>query len=59
MLIRVLWPGRTKSEEIRRLEAFYLKRITNLLPCEIIETEPARGLSEKDSEKIMEIEAKK
>jgi hypothetical protein len=36
MLIRVLWPGRTKSEEIRRLQDFYLKRIAGLLPCEII-----------------------
>lgn len=58
MRVRVLWPGRTKSEEIRRLEAFYLKRITGLLPCEIVETETVRGLNEKDSEKILEIEAR-
>ena len=58
MRVRILWPGRTKSEEIRRLEAFYLKRITGLLPCEIVETETVRGLNEKDSEKILEIEAR-
>lgn len=58
MLIRVLWPGRTKTEAIRQLEAFYLKRLTGLLPCEIVETETVRGLSEKDSEKILENEAR-
>jgi len=58
MIIKVLWPGRTKTDAVRHLEAFYLKRITGLLPCEIIETETARGLSEKDAEKILEIEAR-
>lgn len=58
MQIRVLWPGRTKSEPVRELESFYLKRLTGLLPCEIVETETVRGLKEKDSEKILEIEAK-
>jgi 23S rRNA (pseudouridine1915-N3)-methyltransferase len=58
MLIRILWPGRTKSEAVRQLEAFYLKRISGLFPCEIIETETVRGLNEKDSEKILEIEAR-
>jgi len=58
MLIRILWPGRTKSEAVRQLETFYLKRISGLFPCEIIETETVRGLNEKDSEKILEIEAR-
>ncbi len=58
MLIKILWPGRTKSEAVRQLEAFYLKRISGLFPCEIIETETVRGLNEKDSEKILEIEAR-
>jgi 23S rRNA (pseudouridine1915-N3)-methyltransferase len=58
MLIRILWPGRTKTEEVRLLEAFYLKRLSGLFPCEIIETETVRGLKEKDSEKILEIEAR-
>jgi len=58
MIIRVLWPGRTKSEAVRQLEAFYLKRITGLLPCQIIETEASRGLGDKEAEKIFEIEAR-
>lgn len=58
MIIRVLWPGRTKTEAIRQLEAFYLKRITGLLPCEIVETGTVRGLNERDSEKIIEFEAR-
>ncbi|MCX6566509.1 MAG: 23S rRNA (pseudouridine(1915)-N(3))-methyltransferase RlmH [Candidatus Aminicenantes bacterium] len=58
MIIRVLWPGRTKTEAIRQLEMFYLKRITALLPCEIVETETARGLREKETGKILEIEAR-
>jgi len=58
MRIRVLWPGRTKSEAIRQLESFYLKRIASLIPCEIAETETVRGLGEKDAKKIMEIEAR-
>ena len=45
-------------DAVRRLEEFYLKRITGLLPCEIVETEAARGLTEKAVEKIFEIEAR-
>lgn len=58
MLIRILWPGRTKTEAIRQLESFYHKRLQRLFPCEIVETETARGLGEKEAEKILEIEAK-
>jgi 23S rRNA (pseudouridine1915-N3)-methyltransferase len=58
MLIRVLWPGRTKTAAVRDLEAFYLKRIRGLFPCEIVETETARGLDEKASGRILEIETR-
>jgi 23S rRNA (pseudouridine1915-N3)-methyltransferase len=57
MTIRVLWPGRTKTAAIRELEAFYLGRILPLASCEVIETATARGLDERASEKILEIEA--
>ena len=57
MLIRVLWPGRTKTEAVRLLESFYYKRIKSLFPCEIIETETVRGLKETETEKILKIEA--
>jgi len=58
MLIRILWPGRTKTAAIRDLEAFYHKRIRGLFPCEIVETETSRGLDEKASDRILEIETR-
>jgi 23S rRNA (pseudouridine1915-N3)-methyltransferase len=58
MVIRALWPGRTKTAAVRDLEAFYLRRIRGLMPCEIVETETARGLAEKASDRILEIEAR-
>jgi 23S rRNA (pseudouridine1915-N3)-methyltransferase len=58
MRLKVLWPGRTKNAAIRELEALYLRRIESIQPCEIITTETARGLDEKETQKILEIEAK-
>ena len=58
MRLKVLWPGRTKTAAIRDLESFYLRRIESILPCEIVATETARGLDEKEAQKILEIEAK-
>jgi 23S rRNA (pseudouridine1915-N3)-methyltransferase len=58
MRLKILWPGRTKSPAVRDLEAFYLGRIRDLAPCEIIVTEAARGLDERAGKKILEIEAK-
>jgi 23S rRNA (pseudouridine1915-N3)-methyltransferase len=58
MRLKVLWPGRTKSAAVRDMEALYLRRIGDLHPCEIIVTETARGLDERASAKIIEIEAK-
>lgn len=58
MKYRVLWPGRTKNTEIRKLQEFYLERINHLEPCEIIETREARGIEERFGEKIKEIESK-
>ncbi|HQF97012.1 MAG: 23S rRNA (pseudouridine(1915)-N(3))-methyltransferase RlmH [Acidobacteriota bacterium] len=58
MRIRILWPGRTKTAAVRALEDFYLKRLAGLLPCEIVVTEASRGLDEKETEKILEIEAR-
>jgi 23S rRNA (pseudouridine1915-N3)-methyltransferase len=58
MMIRAVWPGRTKTAAVRDLEAFYLQRIRGLMPCEIVETETSRGLAEKASDLILEIEAR-
>lgn len=56
--IRILWPGRTKNKEWRRLQAFYFERIRQLELCELLETKEAKGLKERDAEKIKEIEAR-
>ncbi len=57
MRMKFLWPGKTKSQELRGLEAFYVSRIRPLTGCEIIVTRQARGIDEKHGVKIMEIEA--
>ena len=57
MRTKFLWPGKTKSPEIRGLEAFYVSRIRPLAGCEIIVTRQARGIDERQAARIMEIEA--
>ena len=57
MKYRILWPGKTKNLEIRKLQDFYLSRINFLESCEVIQTKEAKGIDEKYSEKIKEIEA--
>jgi len=57
MRIRILWPGKTRSTDLRRLQEFYLGRINQLEKCEIIETKTAKNLPEKFAQKIKEIEA--
>jgi 23S rRNA (pseudouridine1915-N3)-methyltransferase len=56
--LRILWPGKSKKPEWRALEAFYLKRIRQIAPCELIETKEAKGLKDREAEKIRAIEAK-
>lgn len=58
MDIRFLWPGRTKNEALRELQAFYLAKISRMNPCEIVETAEARGVTERFEKKILEIEAR-
>ncbi len=57
MRIRILWPGKTRSTDLRRLQEFYLGRINQLEKCEVIETKTAKNLPEKFAQKIKEIEA--
>jgi 23S rRNA (pseudouridine1915-N3)-methyltransferase len=57
MRIRILWPGKTQNKDIRKLQEFYLGRISQLEKCEIIETKAAKGLPEKFAQKIKEVEA--
>lgn len=58
MQLRFLWPGKTKSPELRGLQGFYEARIRPFAACEIIETREARGLEEKHAEKIKDLEAR-
>lgn len=58
MRLKILWPGKTKNRDIRNLQDFYLERINRLAPCEIVQTKDARGIEEKYSDKVKEIEAK-
>jgi 23S rRNA (pseudouridine1915-N3)-methyltransferase len=58
MKLRILWPGKTKNREIRNLQQHYLERLNHIVPCELVQTKEARGIEEKFSDKIKEIEAK-
>jgi 23S rRNA (pseudouridine1915-N3)-methyltransferase len=58
MRLKFLWPGKTKSPEFRGLQGFYEARIRSLAAVEIIATREARGLEEKQAEKIKDLEAR-
>jgi 23S rRNA (pseudouridine1915-N3)-methyltransferase len=58
MTIKLLWPGKMKSAEAAALQAHYLQRISVLNPVRLIETATARGLDEKQADKILDLEAK-
>ena len=58
MKIKILWPGKTRNALIRQLQEHYLRRINQLEHCEIIETKEAKGISEKQEDRIKEIESK-
>ncbi len=58
MRLRFLWPGRTKNKDLRSLQDQYLEKISRLESCSLVETQEARGLTERASEKILDIEAR-
>lgn len=58
MKLKILWPGKTKSRELRMLQEFYLERIRFFEPCEVIETKEAKGIEEKHEQKIKDVEAR-
>lgn len=57
MRLKFLWPGRTKSPELRALQDLFVARIEALAACRVVETREARGVDEKLAGKIKEIEA--
>jgi 23S rRNA (pseudouridine1915-N3)-methyltransferase len=58
MRLKFLWPGKTKSPELRGLQGYYESRIKSLAACEVVETRTARGLEEKLAVKIKDFEAR-
>ncbi len=57
MRIKIVWPGKTRDQNIKDLQGSYLEKINKLERCELIETKEARGLAERMEKKILEIEA--
>ena len=58
MRLIFLWPGKTKSPELRGLQDFFAARIRGFAACDIIATREARGLEEKFADKIKDLEAR-
>ena len=56
MRIKLLWPGKTQNVAMKQLQDYYLQRINQLEPCEIIETKEAKGIPEKNRKRIQDIE---
>ena len=57
MKLQILWPGKTRNQAIKSLQLFYLEKINHLTDCKVIEIKDARGITEKQDEKIKDIEA--
>lgn len=57
MKMKILWPGRTRNRDIKKLQDDLFKKIAHLNRCELIETKEARGIDEKYENKIMDVEA--
>lgn len=57
MRLKFLWPGRTKSPELRGLVGYYEARLRPFASCEIVETRQARGIDESQAGRIKDLEA--
>lgn len=54
MLIRLIWPGKTKDEHLRALVTEYLKRLSRFVRCEVVEVkEGARSGQAKESQRLL------
>jgi len=58
MRLIFLWPGKTRSPELKALQEYYAARIGKLASLEIVETREARGIEERYAEKVKEMEAR-
>jgi 23S rRNA (pseudouridine1915-N3)-methyltransferase len=57
MLLKFLWPGRTKNPELRALQDMLVARVQAFAACRVVETRQARGMDEKLAGKIKDLEA--
>lgn len=57
MKITIVWPGRTRNSAIQKLQDDYLGKICRMSRCELVITREARGIDEKNEEKIKSLEA--
>jgi 23S rRNA (pseudouridine1915-N3)-methyltransferase len=55
--ITIVWPGRTRNSAIQKLQDDYLGKIRRMSRCELVVTREARGIDERNEEKIKSIEA--
>jgi len=55
--LKFVWPGRTRTPELRSLQELHVERIRSMAACRVIESREARGIGERAAEKIKEIEA--
>ncbi len=58
MIIKFLWPGRTKNRHVLALQEEYLSRIGRLATCRLVETAGAKGVPEGQKARILDIEAR-
>lgn len=56
MKLRLIWPGKCRQPQLAHLIQEYQQRINRYLSCEIVETGTAKGLSEREKQKILKIE---
>jgi len=57
MRLRVIWPGKTHGRAIEELVKEYLDKINHMESCELIVSKEAKGIPEKNAQRIKSIEA--
>jgi len=57
MRIKIVWPGKTRDQNIKELQDSYLEKINKLERCELIETKETRRLTKRMEKRILAIEA--
>ena len=55
--MRVIWPGKTHNCALEELVKGYMDKINHMASCELIVSREAKGISEKNAQRIKAIEA--